>query len=131
MIAFADTSALFAVMDRDDRNHEVAVRAWERLLSEDARLLVTNYVLVESFMLIQRRLGMAALRAFAIEALPALEIHWLSAEEHTTALQALITADRRRLSFVDCASFVAMRGLGVRHAFTFDRHFFEQGFEEV
>ncbi len=41
---------------------------------------------------------------------------------------AFLTAGRRALSLVDCASLVVMRRLGVEKAFTFDRHFAEQGF---
>jgi predicted nucleic acid-binding protein len=42
---------------------------------------------------------------------------------------ALLTANRRQLSLVDCVSFEMMRRLGIKTAFTYDRHFSEQGFE--
>ena len=38
---------------------------------------------------------------------------------------------RRKLSFVDCVSFMAMRHYKVEKVFGFDRHFVEQGFEIV
>jgi predicted nucleic acid-binding protein len=44
------------------------------------------------------------------------------------AIDVLLAANRRQLSLVDCSSFLLMRELGLRHVFTFDRHFAEQGF---
>ena len=37
----------------------------------------------------------------------------------------------RKLSFVDCVSFVTMRHYKVEKVFGFDKHFEEQGFEIV
>jgi len=43
-------------------------------------------------------------------------------------VSALLTSGREQLSLVDCVTFELMRQLGIRTAFTFDRHFEEQGF---
>ena len=43
----------------------------------------------------------------------------------------VLTAQRKKLSIVDCASFLIMREQGVSEAFTFDKHFGEQGFTVV
>lgn len=128
MRTFVDTSALYAVLDRDDQNHPAAKATWTRLLEAGEPLLVSNYVLVEACALIQHRLGLDALRAFTADVLPVLDVHWLTPEEHAAALQAVLVANRRRLSLVDCTSFVAMRQNGIEHAFAFDAHFEEQGF---
>ena len=77
MTAFADTSALYAVLDADDESH-----------------------------------GRAG-------------------EDHRGAVQALLAADRRGLSLVDCSSFLVMRRLGLKVAFAFDEDFGHQGFETV
>lgn len=131
MTTFVDTSALYAVLDRDDERHEAARKTWTRILSEDAPLLTSNYVLVESFALIQSRLGMEALRTFSDAVLPVIRLHWVSEEDHRTGAQAVLAADRRGLSLVDCVSFHVMRRLRVREVFAFDRHFGEQGFRVV
>jgi len=96
---------------------------------KDSSLITSNYVLVESFALLQASLGMEAVRAFHDAVLPVLHVHWTTPEDHEVAMQALLVADRRRLSLVDCTSFQLMRRLGVPRAFAFDRHFAEQGFE--
>lgn len=62
MSTFVDTSALLAVLDASDVAHKVADRIWRRLIESDERLVSTNYVLVETFALVQRRLGLPAVR---------------------------------------------------------------------
>jgi hypothetical protein len=52
------------------------------VLAEGLVLLSSNYVLVETFALVQRRLGMAAVRTLEREFVPLLSLHWLDAELH-------------------------------------------------
>ena len=127
-MTFVDTSGLIALLDGDERRHADCAEAWRALLSEDERLLTTNYVLVESFAVVQRRLGLDALQVLCSGFLPLLQVVWLDQETHKAAVGALLTAARRRLSLVDCASFEIMRRHDVAQAFTLDAHFGEQGF---
>ena len=131
MTVFADTSALYALLDRDDRFHGAAAAAWRDLVLAEDTLVTSNYVLLECFALVQRRLGMDALRDFANRLLPVLGTEWIGESDHRLAQAALLTAGRRDISFVDFASFQVMRRADVRRAFTFDAHFAEQGFESV
>jgi len=85
-------------------------------------------VLVEAFALLQHRLGMPAVRVFHEDVLPLLHVEWVGAQSHAQSVAALLTAGRRQLSLVDCASFEAMRRMALDRAFTFDHHFAEQGF---
>lgn len=126
-MTFLDTSALYAVLDRDDEHHPAAKIQWQTLLASDEALLVTNYVLLETAALVQHRLGMDALRALCSEILPALEVHWIGESDHAHALNALLAANRRQLSLVDCSSVHVMRTRSLRTVFAFDPHFREQG----
>ena len=126
---FVDTSALYAVLDRDDQNHALAKSTWGTLLQKDDPLIVSNYVVVETTALVQHRLGMEAVRVLCGDVLPALDVHWIGEDEHMHAQNALLAADRRRVSLVDCSSFHVMRSRMVRTAFALDPHFREQGFE--
>lgn len=128
MTVFVDSSAFYAMLDRNDDNHASAKAIWGRLLNSRAALLTNNYVLLETCALLQNRLGMAALRAFQQEAVPLLNVDWISAGRHRSAVEAALAAQRRRLSVVDCSSFQTMREQGVDVAFCFDDHFREQGF---
>jgi predicted nucleic acid-binding protein len=131
MNVFVDTSALLAVLDADDQNHAAAKMSWESLISSGTDLVCTNYVLVETFALVQNRLGMEAVRTLQEDIVPLLQIEWIDAQSHNHGVAALLTAARRQLSLVDCASFDAMRRLGITTAFAFDRHFAEQGFSHT
>ena len=128
MKCFVDTSAFFALLDKDDKNHPVAEKVLRNLLENDTVLLTSNYVLVESFALIQRRLGMEALRLFQTNMTPIVRVEFVSSELHRLGVSAVLSASKRNLSLVDCISFEIMRFLNIQSAFTFDQHFHEQGF---
>lgn len=126
-----DTSGLYAVLDRDDDNHPAARTAWTDLLATEQTLVITNYVLVETTAIVQHRLGMGAVRLLHGDIVPAAEIHWITQADHLHAQHALLAADRRKVSLVDCSSFYIMRSRMITTAFAFDPHFREQGFEVV
>jgi uncharacterized protein len=84
-VVFVDSSAFYAVLDRDDANHGSAVRAWESLLPQ-WRLATTNYVLLEASALLQSRLGLAAMRTFTTEIVPLLEVEWVDEARHRSAV---------------------------------------------
>ncbi len=129
MRIFVDTSALLAVIDRDDRFHPSAFRFWEQRLSGPVAFLTSNYFVLEATALIQNRLGMDAVLLLHQEILPVIRLEWIDPSLHQRAVAALLAARRRDVSLVDYTSFELMRQLGIRAAFTFDRHFAEQGFE--
>ena len=129
MNVFIDTSAFLALLDGDDPNHAVADQFWQSSHPETLRLLTTNYVLTESLALIQRRLGLDAVRAFLYELAPVLhQVEWIDAQTHTEGVLTLVAANRRPLGIVDCVSFAVMRRQAIWVAFAFDKHFEEQGF---
>lgn len=101
---------------------------WEGLIADEAALICTSYVLVEMFALLQSRLGLTAVRAFQEAVVALLQVEWVEAQRHQRSVAALLIANRRQLSLVDCASIDAMRLAGLTTVFAFDRHFAEQGF---
>jgi predicted nucleic acid-binding protein len=123
---FVDTSALLALLDADDPEHERAKAAWDELADEGAALTSTNYVIVETASVAQHRLGIDAVRALVDDILPVIDVWFIDATVHKAAMAALLAANRRQLSLVDCASFEAMRRAEVRRAFAFDKHFRER-----
>lgn len=131
MTTFVDASALLAVLDPDDQNHPSANQTWEELVAQEKMMMCTNFILVESFALIQHRLGMGAVRTLQEDILPLINVEWMDNQTHNSSVMALLVADRRSLSLVDCASSVTMRRLALSTAFTFDHHFEELGFEII
>lgn len=131
MKIFVDTSALLAVLDADDANHSPAKAAWETILKAEDTLVSHNYILVETSALALRRLGTEAVRALERNVVPILKIVWVDHHIHKAAASALLVADRRSLSLVDCVSFEVMNRAGIQKAFAFDRHFQEFGYEAI
>ncbi len=130
MTSFVDTSALFALLDRDDANHGRAAR-FLREAEPQERLLTHSYVLVETTALTHARLGVAAVRALHLDLGPLLDVEWVGEPVHRAAMTALIAAGRRRVSLVDRVSFEVMRAQGVERAFAFDPNFRREGFDLV
>ena len=129
MKIFIDTSAFFALLDRDDDNHEAAKNAWTEIMSGGNTLVTSNYVLVETFALLQNRLGMTAVRAFQGDLFPILNVEFVNLETHRSGTSALLMAAKRNLSLVDCVSLELMGTLGIKTTFVFDAHFKEAGFQ--
>jgi predicted nucleic acid-binding protein len=125
---FVDTSAAYALLDGGDAAHVRARGAFGRLRAQDATLVTTSYVLVETCALVARRLGLGALRAFREEFAPLLEVVWVDGVLHEAALDLLLERRRSSLSLVYASSFVVMRREGIDEAFAFDRHFEDEGF---
>jgi predicted nucleic acid-binding protein len=129
MRIFVDTAALIAILNRDDKDHPAAKQTWHSLLDSGEGLVTSNYVLLETMAVVQRRLGVDAVRDFRADARPALEVLWVSQSVHDATEVSLLLSGRRDLSLVDCVSFELMRRHDIRTAFTFDPHFREQGFK--
>lgn len=127
MMVFADTSALFALLARNDRMHPAARAAFEHLARHDARLVTSSYVLVETIALLQRRIGVAAVRDFHAKIAPLLEIIWVDGAWHARAMHRLLMSGARDLSLVDCMSFEIIEAKALTYAFAFDKHFRAEG----
>lgn len=128
MKIFVDTSALLALLDQDDISHALAAKIWQRLISEKHELVTTNYVLVETATLLQTRIGVEAVRELQDAITPLLKPIWIDEVVHESSIQALLLANLRRLSLVDCSSMTIARRNNIRHFFAFDRHFTQRGF---
>lgn len=131
MMVFADTSALFALLARNDRMHSAARATFEHLAKHDARLVTSSYVLVETIALLQRRIGLAAVRDFHAKIVPLLELIWVDDGWHSRAMYRLLMSGARDLSLVDCLSFEIIEAKALPYAFAFDKHFQTEGIPTV
>jgi len=52
-------------------------------------------------------------------------------DEETFREALSIFKESRGYSFTDCTSFAVMKKYGITHAFTFDKHFREAGFQAI
>ena len=90
MMVFVDTSAFYALLDADDGEHPRSSAVWAELLANRDSLVTSNYALVETVALTQRRLGIEAVRLFEGDVTPLLQVIWVDAETHRRATAALL-----------------------------------------
>lgn len=131
MSVFVDTSAFLAVLNADDSHHRKAAATWKAIVENGTPLITQNYVVLETFAVLQNRIGVEAARGFIEDIIPLIRVEWVTEADHGQGITAVLTAARRHLSLTDCVSFSIMRRLGLRKVFCFDKHFQEQGFEMV
>ena len=127
-LIYLDTSGVLAYLDADDEYHEGRCRAWATVLESGAVFLMTDWVRLECWSLVQRRLGLEAANDLHEIILKQCTID--SGDENRFDLLArqVLLSRRRDLSLVDLSSFDSMRRHGIRRAIAFDKHFTEQGF---
>lgn len=131
MKVFVDTSAFYAEVCPRDLHHGAAQEALEQLRESADGLVTTNYVLLESASLIQRRESFSAAQTFLAETTRTFEIVWVDGPLHKQAISLWVQKGSRELSLVDCTSFTAMKHTGIRRALAFDSHFAQHGFEVI
>ena len=128
---FGDTSAFLALLSESDTNHHRAARAFAGLRKRNAAVVSTSYVLVETYALVGRRLGLDAVKGFRADFAPLLEIIWVDDDLHNAGLELWLDRGKRLLSLVDAVSFITMRQGKLEEAFAFDPDFEQEGFSLV
>ncbi|MGH9308481.1 MAG: type II toxin-antitoxin system VapC family toxin [Vicinamibacterales bacterium] len=128
---FVDTSAFLGLLSLKDENHDRAARTFATLRTNRAPLVTTSFVLVETYALIGRRFGLAAVLDFRADFAPLIDVVWVDETLHNGGLDLLIERPKRTLSLVDAVSFVMMRERQMNEAFAFDPHFEQEGFALV
>ena len=128
---FADTSGLLALLNTTDDNHARAERAFGNLRVREVSLVSTSYVLVETYALVGRRLGLDAVRSFRADFAPLIDVVWVDEKLHNAGLDMLLDRRKRLLSLVDAVSFIVMRQRSMAEALAVDPHFEQEGFALV
>ena len=131
MMIFVDTSALIAYLDAGDDFNEKAVKYYSSLLKNDCMLVATNYIILESIIIIKKRFGLEAVSSFNKNIAPSLKIYWIDEEIHEVGVNNLVMVNRKKVSLVDYTSFEVMKRLNIEKAFSFDNHFKSFGFKLV
>lgn len=125
---FFDTSGFYALLDSTDPKHKLMTAALANVRASGAKLVTTNYVLHESWAVIQARLGWEAVDAWRDRLVPLCEVIWITRELHELGEARCRQARRRQLSLTDCTSFEIMRRQGIGLAIAWDEHFRREGF---
>jgi predicted nucleic acid-binding protein len=124
-----DSSAILALLDADDADHERAALHAERIAEDRRPSFITNYVETETHALLLRKLGRALALEWLLKGnLPV--IHALPREEER-AKEILLSHPDKDWSLCDAISFAVLEIREIRTAFSFDRHFRQYGKFEV
>lgn len=120
MSLFVDTSVWYAAVDSSEKSNERA----KQILGSGEQLVTSDHVLVETWMLIQHRLGRAAAERF-----------WSGLRSGAAFVEPVCPADLEAawqigvswadqdFSIVDRTSFAVMNRLGIETAAALDEHF--------
>lgn len=120
-----DSSAVLALLDADDADHEAAKRAAREIADEARPSFITNHVEVETHALLLRKLGRTvALEWLLTGRMPVVRV---SPREEQRAKELLANYDDKDWSLCDALSFAVIEARGVEAAFSFDRHFLQFG----
>ena len=120
--AFVDSSAIVALVDRDDDTHTAVVDAYRGLVADGYKLITTNHVIAETFDLLTVGLGVAIAKQWLRDS--RLAIYHADEQDEAKARQMLLAAaEQRRLSYTDAVSLVVMDRLGITDAFAVDPDF--------
>jgi predicted nucleic acid-binding protein len=151
-----DTTALVALLDGRHPEHELTRHIFAYELDAADRLVITNYVALETVDVLRRRLGAEAVTTFLRALLPAFEVEWVRPADHELAIERLIGAlsaadaelarraqdvagcerprrapglagAERPPSLVDCTTFVVARRLGAERCLAVDERFEREG----
>jgi len=130
---FADTSALYAFVDKNDANHVDAREVVTRLARAGRRIVATDYVVTETVNLANARGGAnVAIRVLdLIEQSAGIHMEWIGMERFDQAKTFFRKHSDHGYSFTDCTSFVVMRELRLTEALTTDHHFVGAGFRTM
>ena len=127
---FMDTGAWFALADESDQYHKQAVGIYPGLIKDNHRLMTTNLVIAEAYILIRRAIGHRPAMTFLqnIEASPRVNKIYSDQILEQNAEDILEKYEDQDFSYADAVSFASMMQHGIRVAFSFDRHFVTAGF---
>jgi predicted nucleic acid-binding protein len=121
-VAFVDSSAIVALVDRDDTTHAAAVEAYRSLVADGYRLFTTNHVVVEVYDLLSGGVGAEVARRWLRDM--RLATYTTDEEDEEKARRMVATVDANRaLTLTDAISIVVMERLGVADAFAVDPDF--------
>lgn len=130
---FADTSALYALIDRRDARHGAAREAVERIVRAGRLIVTTDYVVTETVNLANARGGkLVAGRVLdLIEQSAGIRVEWIGAERFTRTKAYFRRHADHDYSFTDCTSFIVMKEERLTEALTTDSHFVQAGFKPL
>ncbi|MBI1295915.1 PIN domain-containing protein [bacterium] len=127
-----DTSALYALVDRNDPNHAAAASFLRGLTAQDT-LLLSNHVFDEAMTLAKARLGVHVALQLGLRLRNSRIMQSVIFDEgmEMALWRTFSQYKDKAWSYTDCASLVLAQVRGIQEAFAFDHHFGQMGLVKV
>lgn len=127
---FVDTGAWVALAINSDDHHADAVKIYPDLLKKYQKLITTNLVTAETYIILRKYGAQEGALTFLekIAQSPRIEKVYSNFELEDEAFNLLKQFGDQDFSFTDAVSFCLMKKRRINRAFTFDRHFKIAGF---
>lgn len=134
-LVFVDTSAWIMLLNQDENRHQEAIETYNGYLKNKVKL-TSNMVIAETYTWLRLRVGFESAMDFLkimrqMQEEEFLVIVWSDYDIENKSFRYLQKYDDHDLSFADAVSFAIMDKMGIKDAFTFDRHFVITGFLPV
>lgn len=128
-----DTSGWVALFVKNDQNHKKAVSIFEEIKNSKVPIYTSDYCIDETITTILAR-GSHKQSVLAGEALftsKIIKVVHVCPDYLQAAWEFYQKYKDKRFSFTDVTSFVIMKSLNIKRAFTFDREFIQAGIELI
>jgi len=124
-VAFVDSSAIIALVDRNDATHAAASAAYAGLLKQGYRLFTTNHVVAETLDLLTSVVGADIARQWLRD--HRLPIYHVEEQDERRARTLIVNSrSTRGITYADATSMVVMERFGVADAFAVDPNFLNE-----
>ncbi|MBD2450696.1 PIN domain-containing protein [Nostoc sp. FACHB-152] len=132
-ILFLDTSFIIALELVDEQYHQIATQYWQGLIKSSPKLVISSYVFDEIVTFFNSRnrhdkaveVGNRLINSAIVDIVQVDEAlffeGWQYFQQH----------DDKSYSLTDCISFLVMNRLNIQLVLTFDKHFFQAGYQKV
>ena len=127
---FIDTSALVALFDRSDNNHQKAKTLLEIIRNNKIKLLMSDYIFDETITTVLSNAGhknAIKIGEFILGS-NIVELSWLDESVVMKAWEYFKRHSDKEYSFTDCTTFILMKEMKLSNFFAFDEDFVKAGF---
>ncbi|MGI6308722.1 MAG: type II toxin-antitoxin system VapC family toxin [Dethiobacteria bacterium] len=125
MKIFVDSSAVAALIIKNDENHESAVISLKQMTERNVEMVLSNFILAETYNLIAARTYPGKAREWILT--NTWTVERVTPADENEALKIIEKYADKDFSYTDATSFSMIKRLGLNLAFTFDRHFRQYG----
>lgn len=127
---YLDTSALIALVDKNDKNHKIAVTFTKNFLSSGNNFILGKHVLIEFIDGLTKRIGKKEGLIALDDIMKSAFVHivWENKIDWDKAIEYFKKYNDKKIDLTDCLSFAIMERLNIIKVFTFDSDFKTHGF---